>query len=61
MTYSFAARSFSKSARRRAAKVACLAMYIALAPIAILISPFIWFLEIGVYLIDRLEAIAGDD
>jgi hypothetical protein len=37
------------------------AIHVVLTPIAIVISPFVSLLELGVYFLDDLEAIANDD
>ena len=50
-----------KRARRYAARVVCIAIYVVLTPIAIVISPFVSLIEFGVYCLDDLEKIANDD
>lgn len=50
-----------KRARRYAARVLYVAIYVVLTPIALVISPFVSFIELGVYCLDDLEAIANDD
>jgi hypothetical protein len=50
-----------KRARRYAARILYFAIYIALTPIAITISPFVSLIEFGVFCLDDLEAIANDE
>jgi hypothetical protein len=50
-----------KRARRYAARTLCFAIHIVLTPIAIIVSPFVLLLELGVYFLDDLEAIANDE
>jgi hypothetical protein len=50
-----------KRVRRYAAKAMYVSIYIVLTPIAIIISPFVSLIELGVYFLDDLEAIANDD
>ena len=50
-----------KRARRYAAKAVYVAIYVVLTPIAIVVSPFVSLLELGVYFLDSLEVIANDD
>jgi hypothetical protein len=50
-----------KRARRYAASALYVAIYVVLTPIAIIISPFVSLLELGVYFLDSLEIIANDD
>jgi hypothetical protein len=50
-----------KRVRRYAAWAVCIAIYVVLTPIAIIISPFVSLLEFGAYCLDDLEKIANDD
>jgi hypothetical protein len=50
-----------KRARRYAARAVCIAIYVVLTPIAIIISPFVSLIEFGAYCLDDLEKIANDD
>ena len=50
-----------KRAKRYAARAMCVSIHVVLTPIAIVISPFVSLLELGVYFLDSLEAIANDE
>jgi hypothetical protein len=50
-----------KRAKRYAARATYVAIYVVLTPIAIVVSPFVSLLELGVYFLDSLEVIANDD
>jgi hypothetical protein len=50
-----------KRLRRYAARAVCIAIYVVLTPIAIVISPFVLLIEFGAYCLDDLEKIANDD
>ena len=50
-----------KRLRRYAARALYVAIYVVLTPIAIVISPFVSLIEIGVYFLDDLEVIANDE
>lgn len=50
-----------KRARRYAARALYVAIYVVLTPIAIIISPFVSLIELGVFCLDDLEAIVNDD
>jgi hypothetical protein len=50
-----------KRARRYAARILYFAIYIALTPIAIIVSPLVSLLELGSYCVESLEVIANDE
>jgi hypothetical protein len=50
-----------KRARRYAARAMYVAIHVVLTPIAIIVSPFVSLLELGVYFLDSLEAVADDE
>ena len=50
-----------KRARRYAARAMYVAIYVVLTPIAIVVSPLVSLVELGIYFLDDLEVIANDD
>jgi hypothetical protein len=50
-----------KRARRYAAMAVFVVVYVVLTPIAIIVSPFVSLLELGVYFLESLEVIANDE
>jgi hypothetical protein len=50
-----------KRARRYAARVLYVAIYVVLTPIVIIISPFVLLIKFGAFCVESLETIANDE